>query len=241
MIMKGVSFSAISVSLLVILLVVRCQAETLPSVCKKWETTQTQCHCHSCDCQTCYNDVCYSSVFTCAHGSCSTCWHPYFCCHRSSGTPCNCKQCCSTCNRWSCTLKAVYAVHSIQGGRMLPATGGGQVVVNGVQFVNTHNNIRCKFGSKLSEEPGTFLSDSSISCTAPPHIKQVNVPLFISLDGGIHWTLENSTATVTFYQCPNDCSGKGTCQETAECVCCKFRIPLQLPRASLEDSQARRI
>ena len=219
-------------------------AAQVPSVCSRWETRQVQCNCHSCNCHTCYDDVCYSSVFSCTHGSCSTCWHPYFCCHRSSGTSCNCQQCCSTCNRrWDssrstlvsahylsshpvsshllryCAEHSLYAVHSIQGGRFLPATGGGQVVVNGGQFANLHGAIRCKFGHTASPEPGRYLSPSQISCTAPPHIRQGNVPVTISLDGGLHWTLENSTATVTFYQCPNDCSGKGTCEETEECLC----------------------
>eukprot|EP00753_Platysulcus_tardus_P021184 PLAT8657.1.p1 GENE.PLAT8657.1~~PLAT8657.1.p1 ORF type:complete len:957 (+),score=349.10 PLAT8657.1:516-3386(+) len=200
-----------------------------PTYCTQYETSTYSCRCHSCHCETCYSCGCHvKKLFwqECDYPSCgnSGCWCSPSCkCCRDSdcGYSCNCQQCCDSCSQTVCADGALltYSVHSLSP-TVAPAAGGTPIIVSGGTFAPTHR-IECRFDHTVVR--GEFLSADSVRCIAPDRrhamagSMQHTVAVEVSLDDGASWT--HNGANLTFYTCPADCSGHGTCNTDSSCTC----------------------
>lgn len=192
-----------------------------PTYCREYGQQHYACNCHSCHCGTCHSCGCsveHRFWKSCRWDGCSTCWCSPVCkcCYNSNCRyTCGCNTCCSDCTRTVCTNTVSYHIDSVEP-RFLPATTGGIVLVHGGTFLNTHE-IKCRFGTTVVD--GAMVADNVLRCPAPPVPSASVLTLEVSLDNGEHWTDNNKQ--VTFYKCPNDCSGadRGVCNDDATCTC----------------------
>lgn len=156
--------------------------------------------------------------------------------------PCECEQCCDTCQSIQCVRTIVSNVTAVDPAVVgLDAPGPvSAVTVLGGEFADSHN-ISCAWRLDVvssSMAPlftaGLFLSIGAVRCPLPPAAAlraalpangtTVNIPVSVSLSGpgnASSFTPLSSASSVRFFACNPPCAaGAGVCQaEDATCAC----------------------